>query len=73
MDIPIIKTNNAYKGLLERDAAVGMAAHFKDAHDLLTELVDYGTNLVVRAFGSSKRDLIAVCVLFVQLRHYAQR
>jgi len=70
MDIPIIKTNNAYKGLLERDAAAGMAAHFKDAHDLLTELVDYGTNLVVRAFGSSKRDLIAICVLFVQLRQF---
>jgi len=70
MEIPIIKTDDAYKGLLERDAAVGMAAHFKDAHDLLNELVDYGTNLVVRAFDSSKRDLIAVCVLFVQLRQF---
>jgi Family of unknown function (DUF5677) len=70
MEIPIIKTDNAYKGLLERDAAAEMAAHFKDAHDLLNELVDYGTNLVVRAFGSSKRDLIAICVLFVQLRQF---
>ena len=42
----------------------------KDADDLLTESVDYGTNLVARAFGSSKRDLIAICLLFVQLRQF---
>ncbi len=70
MEIPIIKTDDAHKGLLERDAAVGMAAQFKDAHNLLDELVNYGTNLIVRAFDSSKRDLAAVCVLFVQLRQF---
>ena len=70
MDTLIIKVDDAHKGLLERDAAVAMASHFKDAVDLLAELVNYGTNLVVRAFHSSKRDLIAICVLFVQLRQF---
>jgi hypothetical protein len=60
MDIPIIKIDDAHKGLLERDAATAMAAQFKDAIDLLEELVNYGTKLVVRAFDSSKRDLIAI-------------
>jgi hypothetical protein len=68
IDSPIIKFDDAHKGLLEREAAVEMANQFRDAVDLLDELVNYGTNLVVRAFHSSKRDLIAVCVLFVQLR-----
>jgi hypothetical protein len=70
MDTLIIKVDDAHKGLLERDAAVAMASQFTDAVDLLAELVNYGTNLVVRAFHSSKRDLIAICVLFVQLRQF---
>src|SRR5437016_4304960 len=70
MAIPIIKADDAHKALLERDAAAAMAAQFQDAIDLLKELVNYGTNLIVRAFGSSKRDLLAVCVLFVQLRQF---
>ena len=47
-----------------------MAIKFQDAIDLLNELVNYGTNLLVRAFTSSDRDLKAICVLFVQLRQF---
>jgi hypothetical protein len=68
MDVPIIKPDDAHKHLLDRDGAMAMAANFHDAIDLVNELVNYGTNLVVRAFASSDRDLKAICVLFVQLR-----
>jgi hypothetical protein len=70
MDTIIIRPDDAHAALLDRDAATDMAKHFQDAIDLLKELVNYGTNLVVRAFHSSKRDLIAICVLFVQLRQF---
>jgi hypothetical protein len=70
MDTLIIRTDDAHKALLDRDAAIEMARHLQDATDLVKELVNYGTNLVVRAFYSSKRDLIAICVLFVQLRQF---
>src|SRR5947207_3774716 len=70
MDIDIIKVDDAHEGLLEREAAKKMASQFQDAIDLLKELVNYGTNLVVRAFYSSKRDLIPICILFVQLRQF---
>lgn len=70
MDIPIIKPDDAHKHLLDRDGAIAMAANFQDAIDLVKELVNYGTNLAVRAFASSDRDLKAICVLFVQLRQF---
>jgi hypothetical protein len=70
MDIPLIKLDDAHKHLLDRDGAIAMAANFQDAIDLVNELVNYGTNLVVRAFASSNRDLKAICVLFVQLRQF---
>jgi hypothetical protein len=70
MDIPIIKPNHGHKHLLDCDGAMEMAANFQDAIDLLNELVSYGTNLVVRAFTSSDRDLKAICVLLVQLRQF---
>ena len=70
MDIPLIKPDDPHKHLLDRDDAIAMAANFQDAIDLVNELVNYGTNLVVRAFASSHRDLKAICVLFVQLRQF---
>jgi hypothetical protein len=70
MDIPSIKRDEAHKYVLDRDGSAEMAAHFRESTELLTELIDYGTNLLVRAFTSSKRDLKAVCVLFVQLRQF---
>ena len=70
MDIPLIKLDDAHKHLLDRDGAIAMAANFQDAIDLVNELINYGTNLVVRAFASSNRDLKAISVLFVQLRQF---
>src|SRR5437899_12999466 len=70
MDIPLIKLDDAHKHLLDRDGAIAMAANFQDAIDLVNELVNYGTNLVVRAFASSNRVLKAISVLFVQLRQF---
>ena len=70
MDELTIKVDDAHQGMLERDRAVEMASQFKEAVELLTELANYGTNLVVRAFHSSKRDLIPICILFVQLRQF---
>jgi hypothetical protein len=70
MDVPIIKLDDAHKRLLDRDGAMTMAANFQDAIDLVNELINYGTNLVVRAFASSDRGLKAICVLFVQLRQF---
>jgi hypothetical protein len=70
MDIPLIKLDDAHKHLLDRHGAIAMAANFQDAIDLVNELLNYGTNLVVRAFASSNRHLKAICVLFVQLRQF---
>jgi len=62
-----------YKAVLDREYAVQTAQqHFKDAVDLLNELVDYGTNLIPRAFVSSPRDIKAICVIFVQLRQFLE-
>jgi len=49
-----------------------MASHFKDAINLLNELLDYGTNLIPRAYTSSPKDLKAICVIFVQLRQFLE-
>ena len=62
--------DQAFKPVLDRDAAIDMAAKFSDAIELLLELVDYGTNLIPRAYGNSGRDLKAICLLFVQLRQF---
>jgi len=70
MDIPIIKTDDAHKHLLDRDGTIAMASQFQDAIDLVKQLVNEGTRLAVRAFASSNRDLKAICLLFVQLRQF---
>jgi len=70
MNITIIKTNGAHSGVLDRAGSTKMAAFFADAIDLLKELVDYGTNLTLRAFHDTGRGLAPVCVLFVQLRQF---
>ena len=60
----------SHKAVLDREYAVETAKHFKDSLDLLNDLLDYGTNLVPRAFVSSPRDLKAICIVFVQLRQF---
>jgi hypothetical protein len=61
-----------YKAVLNREYAVQAAEHFKEAVELVKEVVDYGTYLVPRAFGSSPRDIKAICVIFVQLRQFLE-
>lgn len=65
--------SEAHKAVLNREYAVQTAQqHFKDAVELLNELVDYGTNLIPRAFVSSLKDIKAICVIFVQLRQFLE-
>jgi hypothetical protein len=63
--------DESHKAILDRDnAQVLVKEHLKDAVDLLNELLDYGTNLIPRAYGSSNRDIKATCLLFVQLQQF---
>jgi hypothetical protein len=53
-----------FKHLLDRDKVVeDIRAHFKPWTDLLRDLVNYGSNLVPRCFGSSERGLKDMVVL----------
>ena len=63
-------SDESHKAVLDREFAIEGANPFKDALELLNELIDYGTNLVPRAFLSSPRDVKAICVIFVQLRQF---
>lgn len=62
--------DQAYKPILDRDQTVQMSENFNDVIELLYELVDYGTNLIPRAFFDSARDLKAICLLFDQLGQF---
>src|SRR5690242_17392289 len=62
--------DQAYKPILDREAAIEMSANFSDVVELLYEVVDYGTSLVPRAYASSDRDLKAICLIFVHLSQF---
>jgi hypothetical protein len=62
--------NDSYKQILDRQYADEMSPHFKDAIKLLNELLDYGTFLLPRSYGSSPRDIKAICLIFVQFRQF---
>jgi len=62
--------DQAYKPILDREGAIEMAGNFSDLIELVYEVVDYGTNLIPRAYTSSDRDLKAICLIFVQLRQF---
>ena len=66
----MLHIDDAYKPILDREAAVEMAGKFPDAIELLLELVDYGTKLIPRAYDSSDHGLKAICLVFVQLRQF---
>jgi len=40
--------------------------------ELLTDLVNYGSNLIVRAYDSSKRDIDDIMIIAVLLKHIVQ-
>ena len=60
----------SHAGLLERDNAIKNSGIFKEKIDLINQLVDYGTNLLIRAFISSPRDITAICLILVQFRQF---
>jgi hypothetical protein len=62
--------NDSYKQILDRKYVEEMAPHFKDSVQLLNEVLDYGTFLLPRAYGSSPRDIKAICLIFVQFRQF---
>lgn len=62
--------NDSYKHILDREYAEKMSLHFKDSITLLNDVLDYGSSLLPRVFGSSPRDIKAICLIFVQLRQF---
>lgn len=60
-----------HRDVLDRvRSAEEIAEHYRDGADLLAELVDYGTNLLVRCFGRDQaeiRDAIAIGVFGRQI------
>src|SRR3954469_11917994 len=58
-----------FLALLDRDkAAADVAQHFEAQVNALTDMVNYGTNLVRRCYGSSEKRTIDVVVLGVLLK-----
>lgn len=56
--------------ILDRDEAIALVRqHFADQVRLLTDLTDYGTNLILRCFNSSAKELPDVLVCGVLLKH----
>jgi hypothetical protein len=55
--------------LLDREkAAAEVAQHFQEHLDALTDMVNYGTNLIIRAYSSSEKRSLDVVVLGVLLK-----
>jgi hypothetical protein len=61
---------NSFLPILDREYGTKNAVKFKAKHELLKEVLDYGTMLVPRAFDSGPKDIKAICLLFVQLRQF---
>ncbi len=60
----------ALKKLLDRDEPKGqIEEHFKETIELIQEIVNYGTNLIPRAYRTSKRDLPDAIILGGFLKH----
>lgn len=60
--------DTANKGILDRHKGQEDAEKFRPYLDLLKEIVDYGTNLILRTFFTSKRDLSAAIISGVFLK-----
>lgn len=64
-------TSNTHLSLLDRvKPKADIEAHFKDALNLLKELVDYGTTLIEKTYFASEKkpeDAIVICVLLKQV------
>jgi len=61
---------NPHSGILDRKLfREGIASSFADQLNLLEQLVNYGTNLIVRCFESSEKDIPATVVILSFLKH----
>jgi hypothetical protein len=59
-----------FKEILNRDESVGLInENYKDQVDLLQEMANYGSNLIIRCFYSSSKEISSVIVLNVLLKH----
>jgi len=62
-------SDQAFKSILDRDKAeADIREHFQPQTDLLGDLVNYGTNLIPRAYGSSAKTVVDVVVCGVLLK-----
>jgi len=63
--------DNPHKGLLDRQESAGhIKEHFQPTVNLLREIVDYGTNLIVRCYETSdKKDYTDAVLLGTLLKH----
>lgn len=62
-------TEQPHKTLLDREAAKAqISEHFGSQLDALRDVVNYGSNLIFRAFTSSERDMAAIVACFVFLK-----
>ncbi len=60
----------AHPTILDRDSAPGqIRQHFSETMALLREVVNYGSNLIPRAFVSSDRETVDIVVIGVLLKH----
>lgn len=58
-----------HQTILDRDATKSqIAKHFSSQLEVLRDVVNYGSNLIFRAFTSSERDMAAIVTCFVFLK-----
>jgi hypothetical protein len=58
--------------LLNREQSAGyIAQHYKPQLDLLTQMVNYASNLMPRAFGSSEKEMVDLMVCYGFLKQFA--
>ncbi len=62
--------SDSHKHVLDREAAIEHAGKFNKSLSLLNEIIDYGTNLILRAYKDSPKDEKAACLIFVFLRQF---
>jgi hypothetical protein len=68
-DLLINVPEREFEGLLQRERAIAdVNEHLKVWADLMRDVVNYGTNLIPRCFGSSSRTLADAVILGVLLR-----
>ena len=59
-----------FRDILNRDESAGLiSVNFKDQVELLQEITNYGTNLIIRCFNSSTKEISSVIILNVLLKH----